>query len=150
MFQAKRVLKVITFLAIATPLAFVGCKGRGGHGMSAEHIEKMEKKITKKLDLNADQQQKLSALALEIKKTMTEMKDERATEMDFIQGQVKGQQLNVLELRKLLLKKQEAHIAAFDKISPKLETFHASLNAEQKEKVVEFMGKFKQRFQSEK
>jgi Spy/CpxP family protein refolding chaperone len=147
MFKFGKITKVVAVLAVVSPLALVGCKGRG-HGMSPERIEKMEKKVAKKLDLTPEQKVKLSAITSEVKKIMSEKKGNRLEDLEFAKTQIASSQFNIADVRSQLTKKQDEHLAVYDRLAPKLQDFHASLSAEQKNELVEFLEKFKERFQS--
>lgn len=148
MFKSNKLVKIFALLAVVAPLAMVGCKGRGHHGMSPKHVEKMEKRIASKLDLNEAQKVKLSAITAELKKIMAEKQSGRGEDIEFAKTQIKADKLNTAEIRSFLEQKQEDHVAIFERLSPKIVDFHASLNAEQKAEMVEFLDKVKERFPS--
>lgn len=147
--RSTSVIKIFALLAIMAPIAMVGCKGRG-HGLSSHKIEKMEKRIASKLELNEQQKSKLSEVTAEVKKVLAEKQGTRSKDLDFAKDQIKSDKLNVAEIKEFLLSKQDDHVAVFDRVAPKLSEFHATLSVEQKTKLMEFLDKMKERFPSEK
>jgi Spy/CpxP family protein refolding chaperone len=142
----KRSVKLIllTVFITVTAVGITACGHR--HHSSEERAEWLVQRITDSLDLNDAQQAKLQAIKQEFEQGMKKYHEQRQAFYDRLLEDVQKPQLD----KQLLLDMVDSRKQAYDEIAPRLIDkvidFHASLNAEQKQKIVEHMQKFREHF----
>ncbi|MBL4889037.1 MAG: Spy/CpxP family protein refolding chaperone [Candidatus Lindowbacteria bacterium] len=131
-------------LAIGLGLTLMasGAFAAKGGGDFQKHSDKIIKKITKRLDLNESQQEKLKALSTKLVEARKSAKEDKSSKKEQIKNIILADRLDEGAIRDLLnqrQKKQEETLAA---VFPELSAFHASLDAKQKEKAAKLIEKF--------
>lgn len=119
----------------------VSCKNKNLEQRS-EHIVK---KVGKKLNLNSEQKEKLKKLK---DKVIAIHKTKKSTKENFHKDVKKlliQERIAEVDIKTLLDRKRNDIDQIFPDISPELIDFHASLNSEQKEKLVKFVERFGKR-----
>jgi uncharacterized protein with PIN domain len=125
--------------------------GQEGYGWAPEkRVDYLASKIKSELDLNEDQNSKLSALANEVKSVF-----KQSSSKDFkseIKALIEDPSLDVVQVKSMIQKKREATNARFDsnfdRIFPKLKAFHDSLTPEQRKKAAEAFEKYSGRWEN--
>ena len=139
---SKTVLVVL--IGAVTAIGVTAC-GHRHHGPE-QRAERMVNKISSKLDLNEEQQQKLRAVKAEFVTAMQQHHQDQQQLFDQLIADVQKPQLD----KQLLVDMMEKRRQAFDDIAPKvidkIVEFHASLNDEQKQKAAERMQYFREHF----
>ncbi|WP_455204958.1 Spy/CpxP family protein refolding chaperone [Kaarinaea lacus] len=139
---SKTVLVVL--IGAVTAIGVTACGHR--HHSPEQRAERMVDKISSKLDLNEEQQQKLRAVKEEFVTAMRQHHQEQQQLFDQLIADVQKPQLD----KQLLVDMVEKRRQAFDDIAPKvidkIVEFHASLNDEQKQKAAEHMQYFREHF----
>lgn len=140
----KRSLMAFTGISIAVGgLAACGSHGHHTRGpMSAEKMAevrgKVIERVTSKLDLNAEQQQKLNVLADKLQAQRTALRgatDPRAA----MQGLFAGSKLDQAGAKKLIAEKTAAIQTGSPEVIAAAADFFDNLRPEQQQKVREFM-----------
>ena len=130
-------------LWIAIPLVAVlgiGAAGAGYKHYGGHHDpERMVERVSEKLDLNAEQRQKLELVKDALIQTKGEMHKERADVMGQLIEEVRKQEMDQARILDLV----EQRKAKFDVMAPQVLgpviEFHKSLNDDQREKVVNLL-----------
>lgn len=103
----------------------------------------MVKKITRKLDLNEDQQAKLKAVSDEFVAHHLAQKDKKKEHMELLMAEVRKPELDKSVLN-AMFEERHGHMRELaPKIIDKLAIFHVSLDDEQKEKLADKLEHFK-------
>ncbi|MDH5547297.1 MAG: Spy/CpxP family protein refolding chaperone [Gammaproteobacteria bacterium] len=130
----------LTFITGALILILSAC-GHHRHDPE-EKAEWLNKKITRKLDLGADQQAKLKDVTDVFVKHHKERKSTRKQHMDTLLGLVTQEQIEPQAFQDIFDDHQQSMAAAAPEFFSKLSVFHASLNEEQKRKLAKKLEKF--------
>lgn len=139
-------LKMFSFLMVLLTVAALagGCKG--GKGKGEGRMNWMVEKVTDKLELDKDQENKLRDLAKTIAHVKKSQREKRKADKETLKNMILSEKLDKEAGRKLFDSHQEAHRQAFDPVFEKLQAFHASLTKEQKQEAVKYLEKFEKRF----
>jgi hypothetical protein len=142
MFKRFKVIPVLVAITIAS-ITLVACGHR--HFSPEERAEWVTERISDHLDLNAAQLAKLNAVTEEYLADQKQFKQGHVELIDQLIAEVKSPALNQDTLLNII----ETRKAAFESMAPRviarLADFHASLNDEQKEKIVKKLEKIKER-----
>ncbi|MFK8138015.1 MAG: Spy/CpxP family protein refolding chaperone [Bdellovibrionales bacterium] len=138
----SNLLKKVAQLAVVVSscLALTAC-----HSSPEERAKKISKKITKKLDLNEDQQKKLKVLSDKAIAILQRRYNGANTNISEIKKMIISDRLDkkaldsMLENRKLNMQKN------YDEMIDLVIEFHASLNSDQKQKSIKFIEKFEKK-----
>ena len=141
--------KSLIGLASVTVLlgGLTACGGRGyhGEGWSAERVGeargKVVEKISSKLDLNADQKQKLGALADQIIASRTAFRGDGANPREEFTDLIAGEKFDRAAAQALLERKTQAIQGNAPQTIDALANFYDSLNPEQQKVVREKLDK---------
>lgn len=124
----------------------VSCKNKNPE-QRAEHVVK---KVSKKLDLNKDQKEKLNNLK---DKMLAIHKSKESNKEDFhkdVKKLLTQERISEVDVKSLLDRKRNDIDQILPEVLPELINFHASLNTDQKEKLVKFVEKFGKRRRGKK
>ncbi|WP_408096000.1 Spy/CpxP family protein refolding chaperone [Peredibacter sp. HCB2-198] len=121
-----------------------GCKS-GGKGPEGR-LNWITEKVTDKLDLDKDQENKLRDLVKTVQEQRKAHLDQSKSQHDELKAMILSEKLDKEAARKLMENRQAAMREGFDPVFEKLQVFHASLRPEQKKEAVELMEKFGKRF----
>jgi protein CpxP len=102
-------------------------------------------KVQKKLDLNEEQKAKLDKLADKVVKLHSENKGTKEVFYQDVKKLVLQNEVKEEEVRALMERKRTHIEAILPQVLPEILEFHASLDLNQKEKLVSLMEKFKKR-----
>lgn len=144
----KKVLLILPLLL----LPFLGCHRRWG---PEGRVDFVKDRISGKLDLTAEQKQKLDDLANTVKEQIKLVKEERrAHSHDDIKALIEAPTLDG-ERARALFDQRKVEISAradaiYAAVYPKFAAFHASLNDEQRKKAAEWMEKHHKRWNTDK
>lgn len=143
--------KFITITTLCLGLgSLAACKKNMSH---AEKIDKISNKINSELELNTEQSEKLkeltSYLKLRAQSLKEKRKEKRISRKEFMKKQLLAEKINKQEIQDFINSNFMDRKANFDKdlsiILVKLENFHASLNENQKEELLELTEKFQRK-----
>lgn len=133
----KKSVKVLAILGTISLFA-IGCD------RSPEAIaDKVVEKATSKLDLNESQVEKLEKIKVAYLEARKERESKKEEHFNRIKGYILSDQLSENEVREQMTKHQQVFEEKFETFFPLIQDFHASLNKEQKEKVLKFAEKMK-------
>ena len=118
----------------------VGCK-RSPESMA----DKITSKVSSKLDLNEAQEAKLDKIKVAMLAEYQEKQAKKDDRKELFQKFVMSERLNKDEIKSLMNERMDTFEEKFEKHFPLFEDFHASLNAEQKQKLIELSEKFHKR-----
>jgi hypothetical protein len=104
------------------------------------------KKISRTLDLTDDQLEKLNALKDEVLAASKRQLTERESMFNEVKGLIVSDRLPEGEVKGLMVRKNQIRLEEFPSVFPKLQAFHASLSAEQKEEIVQIANKLYKKF----
>lgn len=138
-----KTLKKISIIALAGSLIF-GLSGCFKH-TPEEKAEWISDKIASKLELDEAQKVKLSKLKDEIMKARSEIRADRESTFEQAKTMVNSDAMSRDAVRALFDQKHQQVGQLAGPIIDSLVDFHASLNVEQKQQIVEFMEKKKKR-----
>ena len=129
---------------VGCALMLVGFSGCRKH-TPEKKAEWAVKYVTKKLDLNEEQQAKLNDVKvtwLELKKKYAKDKEANYEE---VKALIRSESLDENRVRGLIDDHKKKVDLEFPAVFKKVQAFHATLSKEQKEKAVELMDKFHKR-----
>ncbi|WPU67018.1 Spy/CpxP family protein refolding chaperone [Peredibacter starrii] len=138
-----QIFSIITATLLVMGVA-AGCKP-GGKGPDGK-MNWITEKITDKLDLDKDQENKLRDLVQTVQEQRTAHREQSKSQRVELKAMVLSEKLDKDAARKLMDNRQAAMRESFDPVFEKLQVFHASLRPEQKKEAVELMEKFGKRF----
>lgn len=122
-------------LLIAGLMLLGGCQ-RPAPEKIADHVVG---EITKKLDLNEAQQQQLNAIKVELLQKGSELKKSKDAIHGNIIAELEKDTLDKAQLKKMVAIQKAELDSIADLLIDRLDSFHATLNPEQKKKLVEFL-----------
>ena len=128
-------------MTIAVMGLSVSCK----HKNPEQKAEKVVKRVSKKLELNDKQKEKLDKVKV---KMLAIMKDRHSTKEDFhtdVKKLLTQDKVSEVEIKSLLDRKRNHIDQILPEVLPELIDFHASLEPNQKEKLAQFVEKFTKR-----
>lgn len=132
-----------TFLLAVAGLA-TGCKsGKSSHEQKMNWVVE---KVTDKLELDKDQENKLRDLVATVRETKKAQGEKYKGQKEELKTLLLSEKLDKAASRKLFDQRQTAMSESFDPVFEKLQVFHASLTAEQKKEAVKYLEKFEKRF----
>lgn len=140
----KNPLRFFTIASVTAVLALtLAACGHHRHHDPEEKAEWISKKISRKLDLNEDQQAKLKELSDVLVDHHKQRKDKRKEHMNALMEQVTQPALDTAMIQGIF----DEHHASMAELAPqvigKLAIFHASLDDKQKQKLAKKLEKFK-------
>lgn len=138
-----KTLRNLSIIALAGTLLF-GVTACFKHSPE-EKAEWITDRIASKLELDETQKGKLINLKEEIMKARSELQADRESSFDEVKTMVNSEVISRDSVRALFDQKHQKVGQLADPIIDSLVDFHASLNVEQKQKVIEFMEKHKER-----
>jgi hypothetical protein len=141
MFKRFKVIPVLIAISIAG-ITLVACGHR--HYSPEERAEWVTERISDHLDLNKAQLAKLNAVTEEFLADQKRFKQGHDELIDQLIAEVKSPALNEGTLLNIVETRKAAVDAMAPRIIARLADFHASLNDEQKEKIVKKLEKIKQ------
>lgn len=121
-----------------------GCKS-GGKGPEGR-MNWITEKVTDKLDLDKDQENKLRDLIKTVQEHRKSHREQHKAQRDELKAMILSDKLDKEAARKLMEGRQAAMREGFDPVFEKLQIFHSSLKPEQKKEAVDLMEKFGKRF----
>jgi len=128
--------------------AATGCRHGGTPEQKADWVVS---KMTRELDLSAEQKTKLDALKLAVLATRAGARTDRKDAVSEIRAAILSDRLDAAKAKSAIEKHQELRRKRFDDgfetVFPKLADFHASLSVEQKSKAVAWLDQFLHRFE---
>lgn len=133
-------------MTIAVMGLSVSCK----HKNPEQKAEKVVKRVSKKLELNDKQKEKLDKVKV---KMLAIMKDRHSTKEDFhtdVKKLLTQDKVSEVEIKSLLDRKRNHIDQILPEVLPELIDFHASLEPTQKEKLAQFVEKFTKRRRGKK
>ncbi len=126
-------------------LSLVGC-GHHHHRHDPEgHSDYIVKKISRKLDLNDAQKEKLVAVQKALLAARNKHREQKQGQWDSLRSNIPGERLDTDALQTMLNGHADTIKGESPQILDKLAEFHASLTAEQKQKLVEHLDKHHKR-----
>jgi hypothetical protein len=136
--RSSSMKKLITIILItATTLGLTAC-----HKSPEQKSEYIVKRITKKLDLNSTQVEKLNAVASKVVKLHRENKTKKDEFRSDIKSLLVQDQIKQEEVLNLMERKRTQVELILPDVLPEILEFHSSLNLEQKQKLVSLMDRF--------
>jgi len=139
--KRKLIIPTIVAVVVAATATLTGCNRH--HQDPEDRAEWMVHKISSKLDLDDSQKAKLEDVKIELMKHHKEHRVSKAEMMDKLLLEVKKPTLD----EDFLLEMVNQHKSRVEQAAPgvisKLVIFHASLNTDQKEELIEKLEKFK-------
>lgn len=139
-----KLLMIVLSLSLATSAVYAGKKGNRGN--PEERQKQMVEKVTKKLELNDEQQGKLKDLMAAVKKKREQMKEGRKEGQAEVKTLLLAEKLDKAKLKSLFEKRHEALKSNSDEVLDKLIAFHGSLSPDQKQQAVKFLERLQKRF----
>lgn len=133
----KRIF-TLTLMSLVLIGLSVSCK----HKNPEQKAQKITKRIGKKLELTPEQKEKLEKVK---NKMLAVLNQKKSTKEDFNKDVKKlliQSKMSESEIKSLLDKRRNSIDQALPEVLPEIIDFHASLNDEQKEKLVFFVEKF--------
>ncbi len=133
----KKVAGLI-FLTVSILGLSVSCKNKKPEQRAAHVVSK----VSNKLDLNSEQKEKLENLK---NKMLAIHKTKKSTKENFhkdVKNLITQDRIAEADVKSLLDRKRNDIDQVLPEVLPELIEFHASLNSEQKEKLVKFVDKF--------
>jgi periplasmic protein CpxP/Spy len=115
------------------------------HRSAAERADWMVGKVTKELDLNEEQREKLQAVKAEFLAARTQMRKEHEVLFDELLTQVEADRLDQAKVLQLFERHQSLETRVAPGILAKAADFHASLTQKQKAEAVEHLKHFRER-----
>jgi len=145
------IMLVSVVLIVGLVFTAGGCSHRHGHwghhGFNEKKADHVVKKITKKLDLNEEQQKLLNDIKVEILAKRGEFKGGKKDLMNEFASQVKKGEVDQASIN-ALFEKKEVHMKEMRSLAvARFAEFHKSLNPEQKAKLAEWVDKKNQKCQ---
>lgn len=139
-------LKMALFAMFLIVVAGVvtGCKP--GKSTPEQKMNWVVEKVTDKLELDKDQENKLRDLVATVHETRKAQSEKRKAQTEEFKALLLSEKLDKTASRKLFDQRQTAMSESFDPVFEKLQVFHASLTAEQKKEAVKYLEKFEKRF----
>jgi Spy/CpxP family protein refolding chaperone len=128
--------------AAASLSALAGC---GRHHSPEQKAEWVVSKISKKLELTADQKTKLESVKQAYLDVWTAHKDDRAKRLDEVKQMILSDRLDAAKVKSLMGERRKIEDDNFDPVFAKLAEFHASLTPQQKGKIAAFLDKVAKR-----
>ena len=141
-------LKMFTFamfLLAITGLA-TSCQSGKKHHKDDRKVTWMIEKVTNKLDLNQDQQEKFKDLVSSFREQKRVQAEKHKADFDGLKTMLLSDKIEKDKTLALMDKRQNAMREGFDPVFEKLQNFHSSLTAEQKKEAVKYLEKFEKRF----
>ena len=132
---------IITGTVIALRLSllvFSGCRHRGHHGGAEFMIDYM----SEALDLTDAQQEQLDEIKEEFFTKAKQLHEEKKAQHDEFMALVQAESIDPVQLKALVAKHRARMDEMVDLAVDRVVAFHATLSAEQKEKLVEKIEKF--------
>ncbi|MDA8793895.1 Spy/CpxP family protein refolding chaperone [Bacteriovoracaceae bacterium] len=118
-------------------IIFTGCKKT-----PEEKADWIIKKVTRKLELNQVQKEKLEDLKVAVLQARERHSSDKQEMFTSVKRMVLAEEISEGEVRSLIDKRQNIIQEEFPQVFPLFQAFHASLNSEQKKRAVELMDKF--------
>lgn len=131
------------FLLVVAGFA-TGCKP--GKSTPEQKMNWVVEKVSDKLELDKDQENKLRDLVATVHETKKAQSEKRKGQTEEFKTLLLSEKLDKATSRKLFDQRQTAMSESFDPVFEKLQVFHASLTAEQKKEAVKYLEKFEKRF----
>ena len=132
---------IITGTVIALSLSllfFAGCRQRGHH----KGAEFMLDYISEALDLTADQQTQLEEIREELFAKAKELHDQKKDQHEQFMALVQAEEIDPVQLKAMIAEQRAKMDEVVELAVDRVVAFHATLSAEQKEKLVEKIEKF--------
>ncbi len=137
--KSSKIIAVV-LLAAASTTAVYAFGGRGHMNMSpAEKADYMTEKVTRKLNLDSQQQQNLSELANQFVEIMTEARAGKQAHMEEVQKMLSEPSLDQTRLLQLVQEKTQLVNDRAPAVIASLGNFLDSLNVEQKQELQSFV-----------
>lgn len=136
-----KTLKKLTIITLTGALLF-GMTACFNHNPE-ERAEWMTERIASELELDENQKGKLITLRAEIMNAHRMLQDDRESSSDDIKTLVASEKMDKEAVRALFDRRHKKAEQLAGPVLDKLVDFHASLNAEQKQKIIEFMEEHK-------
>lgn len=137
-FAGKFRVGLFFLLAAAGMGALAGCGGQRSPQQKAEWVVS---KISRKLDLTAEQKTKLEAVKQAYLDVWTAHKADRTKRLEDVKQMILSDRLDPAKVKALMAERRKVEDDNFDPIFAKLAEFHASLTAQQKGKIAAFLDK---------
>ncbi|MFA7404882.1 MAG: Spy/CpxP family protein refolding chaperone [Pelobacteraceae bacterium] len=131
-----RKLMVVFVPVLIAGLMFLGGCQRPTPEKIADHVVG---ELTKKLDLNEAQQQQLNAIKVELLQKGAELKKSKEAIHSNFMAKLEKDTLDKTELKKMFATQKAEFDSIGDMLIDRLSSFHATLNPEQKKKLVEYL-----------
>lgn len=131
----KKVLRSLFFI-LTLGAVFAGCQKT-----PEEKAEHMVKLASHKLDLNSEQEEKLVQFTNTLMEVRSRRQKDKTSFKISIKSLISSEKLDEKEIKKLISKKEEIIEQEFPGLFSSLQTFHSSLSADQKQKIIELIDK---------
>ncbi|WP_417546331.1 Spy/CpxP family protein refolding chaperone [Marinobacter sp.] len=134
----KKPLILFSFIVFALSLA--GCR----HGEEGR-MDYLAEKVSNELKFDQQQNDQWNQLLADLKQIRTSMSEKREATRTMIVEELKSDQLDEARLIVVLEQHQQAINESFRTLLPKINELHASLTPEQKETLMEWLEKHRER-----
>jgi Spy/CpxP family protein refolding chaperone len=134
--KKKKGFITLAVTVVSSLLLFTACKEHRPKG------EFMLDYFSEALDLNAEQQEKLSGIRTELEEQVENMHEDKAEMHETIKTQLANETIDKEVVRQLIADHRAKMDTLTDLAVDRLAAFHAELSAEQKEKLIAKLEKF--------
>lgn len=139
--------KIITLpVLLVTMIAGAFSVGCNRPHTAEEKSAYVVKKVTKEVKLNESQQTQLKTIVNSVLSKTPNHKDVRSDLFNTIYSQVKSDRVNSAELETAILSNEQKYRELVPVITQGFSDFYATLNAEQKSKIIEMLDKMNKRW----
>lgn len=143
--KTKKAVLGVLLIGIAA-LTITAC---GHHAYDEAHRSQyIMKRISDRLDLNNDQQEKLQAINAEIQTGLKKYRDQQQQLFESLIKDVQEPKMNKQLLMEIVQSREKAYNDIAPHVIDKIIDFQASLNADQKKKLAEYLGHWRDRIQA--
>lgn len=102
-------------------------------------------RVSSELNLNENQRSQLEDIKNEIMAAKKRHKEDKQRGLEEAKSLILSQEIGLNQVQELMARRQDLIQEELPNIFPKIQSFHAGLSAEQKQKIVNFMNKFHQK-----
>lgn len=136
--------RTLVRLAVGSLLlvSMVGASACHRHHTPAERAERMTGKVSKHLNLDDQQQAKLTAVKDEVLSARAEAQKEHRALMEELIAQVQSERLDQAKVAQLIEQHQAGQTRVMQRVLPKVAEWHAGLRPEQKAEAAEHIRKW--------
>lgn len=134
--STKKKIALITITSIIL-VSLIGCFNHKPEDKANWLISK----ISNSLELNESQKEKLTEVKNEALKTRANLHKDKSSHFEQVENMIQSEHLNKQEIQLLFKSRTEQLAISAEPVIDKLIDFHASLNNDQKQKIITFIKK---------